>query len=97
MVLAEAIIGIFVFLIGVAIFYKALREDRVFIWPLLATIIFLVNTLYSYSIPFNFDASGAVIGTPANALMGGINLLFMFLSLLKAASVAFEYLRLRTF
>lgn len=89
MVLAETLTAIFIMILGLVFFYISFKRDAV-MWAVMATVLFLANAIYSGSIPFSTDASGAVIGTGANAMLLGVNLLFALLGLVRSFFVAFE-------
>ena len=50
-------------------------------WIELATVLFLTNAVFSGTIPFSTDSTGAVIGTSANTILIGFNLLFGLMAL----------------
>lgn len=89
MVLAETLTALFAMVIGLVALYVSFKRSAL-MWAVLATVMFLANAIYSGSIPFSTDAAGAVIGTSANAMLLGINLLFALLCLIRSFFVAFE-------
>jgi hypothetical protein len=90
MVLAETLLCFLILLVGVICLYVSFQRKEAIIWPFLSVVLFLVGTLYSYSIPFSVNASGAVIGTSTNVVLSGVNLMFAFLSLLWTINIAFR-------
>ena len=91
-VLSMVAIDLFIMIIGFVMLYISFKRSAV-VWSIIAAIPFGTNILYSGTIPFQTDASGAVIGTSANYLLTGINLLFCFLSLAFAVYYAFLVLK----
>lgn len=89
MVLAETLTALFLIILGLGALYISYKRDAV-MWAVLATVLFLANGIYSGSIPFSTDAVGAVIGTSANAVLLGVNLLFALFALIRCFYIAFE-------
>jgi hypothetical protein len=97
MVMAELELAIFAMVIGLGSLYLAFRrqekETATILWPVISAVIFIGMVLYSGTIPFSVDASGAVIGTSANIMLIGVNLIFFFISLIYSIHVAFQTLK----
>ena len=89
--LSETIIALFGMVIGFAAMYLSFERQREYatvMWAPIACILFLVTMLYSMTIPFSTDASGAVVGTSANMVLAGFNLLFFCISLVYSIYIA---------
>lgn len=91
--LPETLICLSIMLIGFVSLYVSYRREQAILWPILSVLIFLVNMLYAYSIPFSVNASGEVIGTSANVVLSGICLMFACIALLKAIFIAISFFK----
>jgi len=72
---------IFLMLVGFGSLYLGFKREAV-AWHFIATILFIVSTIYSMTIPFVTNASGEVIGSPANIVLSGVALIFVVIGLL---------------
>lgn len=90
--LAETLLGIFMFLIGFGMLYLGFRRDAV-MWHILAAIIFIVSVMYGMSIPFVVDASGAVMGGAGNVMFSGVSLIFFVIALIFSVEKAFGFFK----
>jgi len=79
-VLSMTFVAMFLLLVGIGFMAVSIKRSA-FLWSLLATVIFSVNIVYSGTIPFQTDSTGAVIGNAANVVLSGVNLLFCLVSL----------------
>lgn len=93
MVLAETIVALAIMLIGFVSLYISYRREEAIIWPFLSVMIFLVSTLYAYSIPFSVSGSGEVIPTSSNVVLSGVCLMFACIGLLKTIYLAFLFFK----
>ena len=93
MVLAETLVCLFILIIGFISLYISYRREGAIIWPFLSVMIFLVNMLYAYSIPFAVNGSGEVVPTSANVVLAGICMMFAFIALLKTLFIGFSFFK----
>lgn len=91
--ISETLLCFFVFLIGIFSLYMSYRRKGAIIWPFLSVVMFLINVLYSYSIPFSVDASGAIIVTSTNVVLSGVSLIFVCIALLRTVFIAFSFFK----
>ena len=88
--LAESIIAIFIMIISFGMLYLGFKRNAA-MWGIMATVFFAVNTMFTFTIPFQTTTSG-VIPTGANFALSGMHLLFAFFGLLLSTKWAFEFL-----
>ena len=94
MALAETIGLIFFMGIGF-FFYRKGVNDHSLLPSTTAVILFTVGILISMSIPFVVNASGQVMGSAANIMFAGLNLIFWVLSLMSAISNGIGFVKSR--
>ena len=93
MVLAETLIYFFVFMLGAGALYMSSIRKRAVMWPVLAFGFFMIGVLYGSAIPFATNASGEVIGTPANMVLAGLSFMFAIFAFFKLILTIFDILK----
>lgn len=81
MALETIIAALFVSVIGFACLFLGFKRDGSIMWPVFATVIFMVLGISSLTLG---------LGGGLNYILSGIFLLFMFLSLIKSMQTAFD-------
>ena len=67
-------------------------QRKAFLWHFLAAALFFILAVYGFTIPYEVNASGQVVGTSANILFSGFSLLGFFFNLFFTVKRAFELL-----
>ena len=92
MATAETFTVIFVMIVSFGCLALSFKRDAI-MWAVIATVIFTANVLFSAAIPYSVNAQGEVIGTAANVILTGVNLLFAFVSLFRSVYIAYNIFR----
>ena len=92
-ILAETMVGFIIFLVGVVALYVSHKRDAV-MWSIMACVLFIANILYVASIPFaSPTASGVFVGSTANIMLIGLNLIFTTYALIRSVYLSFQLFR----
>ena len=91
MSLAITITAIFLMLIGFGLMYIGFKRNAV-TWFIVATVIFITNAYFCFTIPFVTNVGGEVILQRANVVLFGVNVIFAFIGLVFSFSKAMALL-----
>lgn len=85
----EMLISLFLMGVGIFLLYFMRLRDYALAYPIIASVIFLANVIYSASIPFSTN-NGEIVGIVGNYILIGLNLIFFVVALMYSIKGAFS-------